>query len=173
MGYAIRIFAQGIKEEGARKSELQRAVASLKQALELRPDYYDVHRELAFCYHLLDDLPAAQREYEQANANRGGATDENEVAAVNLSLAGLDRQQAQQAQGERKQNLLAASDGYLSDAREISPNLQIALRILNQAGVSTRIADYLPAELRRFLDLPGALERGIKSRIPGIPGLRR
>lgn len=171
MGYAIRTYAQRIKEEAARKSELQRAVAALKQALELRPHYYEAHRELAFCYHLLDDLPAAQREYEQANANRGAATDENEIAAVNLSMAGIDRQQAQSANGEQKQNLLAASDGYLSDAREINPNLQIALRILNQAGVSTRVADYLPAELRQFLDLPGALERGIKGRIPSLPGL--
>ena len=81
LGYAIRTFAQKIKDEGTRHAELQRAVASLKEAHNLRPGYYEAHRELAFCYHLLDNLPAARREYELANAHRGAATDENEVAA--------------------------------------------------------------------------------------------
>jgi tetratricopeptide (TPR) repeat protein len=165
MGYGIRSFAQALKDETARKEELRRAVTSLRQALDLRPDYYEAHRELAFCYHLLDDLPAAQREYELANANRGAATDENEVAAVNLSLSGIHRQEAQNAQGERKADLLAASDGYMSDAKEISPNLEIAMRILSQAGVSTRLTDYLPPEVKRLMNLPGELENNVKSRL--------
>src|SRR5207244_12553977 len=95
----------------------------------------------------------------------GRATDENEVAAVDLSRSSIHRQQAQDAQGERKQDLLAASDGYMSDAKEISPNLEIALRILNRAGVSTRITDYLPPELKRLMDLPGALQHAVKNRL--------
>ena len=70
MGYGIRTYAQRIADEAARKSELQRAVATLKQALDLRPDYYEAHRELAFCYHLLDDLPARIRAGEREPRRR-------------------------------------------------------------------------------------------------------
>src|SRR5262249_2496050 len=113
------------------------------------------HRELAYCYHLMDDNKAARQEYEQANANRGGASDKNEVAAINLSLSSLYRIAAKDARGEAQKALISASNGYLGDAKDITPNLDVALYILNQANLSTHIAGYLPNELQRLLTFPG------------------
>ncbi|MDX1934063.1 MAG: caspase family protein [Capsulimonadales bacterium] len=165
MGYGIRFFALHIRDENARKTELDRAVAELKEALRLRPEYYEAHRELAYCYHLQDKAPEAQKEYESANANRGAASDPTEVAALNLSLASIYRQRAQGASGPKQAALLAASEGYFGDARDITPNLEQAVRYLTNAQLSTRIANFMPPELQKVLDLPDDLRRKLK--IPG------
>lgn len=163
MGFGIRFFAVFIKEESSRKAEIERAVSSLKEALSLRSEYYEAHRELAYCYHLLEKTTEAQRQYEQANANRGAASSSDEVAALNLSLSGLYRQQAKNATGDKKAFLLAASDGYLGDAKDITPSLEAALRILTKAQVSTRLTDYLPNELQKKMN-----ELRDKLRLPGF-----
>jgi tetratricopeptide (TPR) repeat protein len=169
LGFGIRTFGAMLKDASARKSELERAVAVLKEALVLRPTYYEAHRELAFCYHLMDNLPAARQHYELANANRGAASDEDEVAAVNLSLASIHKQEAAGATGEKRQGKLAASDGYVADAKETRPNLARALRILNRNRLGSRLADFLPAEMRDLLNPLGAVKREIDAKIP-IPG---
>ena len=151
LGYGIRYFAATLKEESSRNAELARAVTSLKEALNLRADYYEAHRELAYCYHLLEKGPEAQHEYEKANAYRGSASNSDEVAALNLSLSGLYRQQAKNAVGNKKTFLLAASDGYLGDAKDITPTLEAALRILTNAQVSTRLTDYLPSDIQKMM----------------------
>lgn len=169
MGYGLRAFAVKIKDEKKRKPELERAVAALKEALALRPDYYEAHREIAFCYHALDDAPRARAHYEAAKARPGAASDENEMAAVNLSLAGIHRQEAKNASGERQQGLLLASDGYYADAKDLAPNLEVAIRILNRVGVSTRVADYLPlpAGLKALVngDVQSAIEGQLRNSI--------
>jgi hypothetical protein len=114
-------------------------VRALKAALDLRPDYYDAHRELAYCYHLLDDIAAARREYSLADANRGGATDAKEVAGLNLALADLYRRTAAASDDAMKQQCLAAANGYLADAREITPDLQGALDTLTAAGLKSHL----------------------------------
>jgi tetratricopeptide (TPR) repeat protein len=165
LGYGIRTFAVAIKEGPARKAELERAVVALKEALALRPAYYEAHRELAFCYHQMEDLPAARHEYEQANANRGAASDEDEVAAVNLSLASIHKQEAESTTGDTRRDKLAASDGYVADAKETAPNLARALRILNRVRIGPRVIDFLPAEVRNVRALPGNVRGKIDSKI--------
>ena len=165
LGFGIRFFGQNIKDPDARTSELQRAVGALKQALALRPDYYEAHRELAYCYHLMDDTDNAMHEYEQANANRGKATDGDEVAGVNCALAVLDKEKASKSDGPTKDAYLAASDGYWSDAKEISPDLKKAMGVLRMAGLSTRLVDYLPPQLQQLMDLPNTIKDNVMDHI--------
>jgi uncharacterized caspase-like protein/tetratricopeptide (TPR) repeat protein len=172
MGYGIRNFAEDMKDENDRKSELQRAVSELKQALDLRPDYYEAHRELAFCYHLMGDLDPAQKEYELANSYRGGASDEDEIAAVNLSLSAIHTEEAAKSTDDnQKKEHLAASDGYQSDAKEVRPDLTRALMILNRVALGPRIRDFLPSEMKRVLNLPGDIRSKINVplSLPGLP----
>src|SRR5712691_2842963 len=58
---------------------------------------------------------SGRREYGLASANRGGASDEKEVAGLNLALADLYQQAAEAADGAAKQQYLAAAAGYLAD----------------------------------------------------------
>jgi tetratricopeptide (TPR) repeat protein len=172
MGFGIRNFGEDIKDENARKTELQRAVSELKQATDLRPDYYEAHRELAFCYHLMGDLSAAQREYELANSYRGAASDEDEIAAVNLSLAAIHTEEASKSTDDnQKKEHLAASEGYQSDAKEVQPDLTRALMILSRASLGSKIQDFLPPEMKRVLSLPDDIRSKINVpiRIPGVP----
>ena len=153
MGYGLRYYAQFAADEAARQAEAQRALPSLQQALKLRPDFYEAHRELAYCYHLLGDVEHAEQEYEMANANRGSATDRDEVAGLNVALAALHQQQAEQAQGEEAQQQQQASKAYMEDAREITPDLKKALQVLQVAGIAPNVRDFLPNEVTQMLDL--------------------
>jgi uncharacterized caspase-like protein/tetratricopeptide (TPR) repeat protein len=170
LGYAIRFYASQ-KEGAAQKNEIERAIPSLKQALALRPNYYEAHRELAFCYTMLGDSTAALRECELANANRGAASDTNEIVALELTAAGMHRKAAENSTGDKKTAHEQASDGYVADAKETSPDLKVALQILNSVGVSTSLASYLPRELTPLLDIRGTVEGKIRDKIK-IPGLR-
>ncbi len=174
LGYGIRIFAAFATSDAAREAEVRRAIAPLREALKLRPNFYEAHRELAYCYHLLGETQNAMHQYEQANANRGAATDPNEVSGQELALSGLHRQQAQESSGVEKQQQEAAADGYLEDAKETTPSLTKAMGILSQVGLGTSLTDYLPPQMRILMD-PGSAIRGeINNRIPGflLPGLR-
>jgi hypothetical protein len=164
LGFAIRRYAEDVKDDGEKKAELQRAVASLKQALDLRPSYYEAHRELAYCYHLMDDLPAAQQEYELADSYRGEATDEDEVAAINLSLAAIHSEEATKSGDPKAQkDQKDASAGYLTDAKEISPDLTRALLILNRVRLGSRLTDFLPDEIRRFM--PDQIKANVQDKL--------
>ena len=153
LGYAIRYYAQFAADEAERKAAAQRAIPSLQQALKLRPDFYEAHREMAYCYHLLGETERAQQEYEMANANRGAATDRDEVAGLNVALAALHQQQAKEAQGEDAQQQEQASKAYMEDAREITPDLKKALQVLQVAGIAPNVRDFLPNEVKQMLDL--------------------
>ncbi len=170
LGYGIRIFAQTL-EGRAREVELKRALTSLNEAVKLRPGYYEAHRELGLCYHLLDDGPAALREYELASANRGAATDEDEVAGVNVAMSSIHKQEAKKANGEEKKQHEAASDGYYASAQDITPNLIGAMRFLDGAGLRSRLLGNIPlsgqdllGRVRSRIPIPG----GIPIRIPGL-----
>lgn len=171
LGYGIRFYAAQLKES-ERAPELARAVSALNEAVRLRPNFYEAHRELAFCYIALGDTEAALRECRLARSNRGAATDANEIAGVELAMAGLHQKQAENSSGDKKTANEAASQGYLSDARDTAPDLKIALSILNLAGVSTSLASYLPAQLRPLLDIRGTIESEVRGKIPGLGGLR-
>ena len=169
LGYGIRFYGAQQKDEATKQSEMGRAVSSLNQATKLRPDYYDAHRELAFCYTVLGDADAALRECEIANANRGAASSLVEIAALDVAAAGMHQKVAENSTGEKKEANQAASQGYMADAREKDPQLKAALGILNKIGVSTSLYSYLPAELRPLLDIRGTVENKIKDKIK-LPG---
>lgn len=139
----------------------------MNEAVRLRPNYYEAHRELAFCYIALDDTPNALRECRLARANGGAAADANEIAGVEVAMAGLHEKQAQNSNGQAKADNEAASQGYLEDAKETTPDLKIALSILNAAGLSTSLSSYLPSELRPLLDIRGTVEGKIRQKLPG------
>ncbi|MBV9470679.1 MAG: caspase family protein [Abitibacteriaceae bacterium] len=152
VGYGIRFFSQYSKGD-AQKADLQRAVTYLKQALALRPDYYEPHRELAYCYHMLDNTDAALKEYDVANAHRGGASDKDEVAANDVAMSGLHQQKAQQSTGAKKQQEMAASNGYMDDAKETSPKgLEKAIKMLGMIGLGSRLTDVIPAQYRQLMN---------------------
>jgi tetratricopeptide (TPR) repeat protein len=168
LGYGIRSFAQGM-EGKARDTELKRAVVALQDALKLRPDYYEAHRELGFCYHLLDDSAAALHEYELADANRGAATDEDEVAGVGVAMSSIHKKEAERSTGAQKQQHEAASEGYFANAQELRPNLTRALGILDGAGLRSRLTGNLPLSAQ---DLLGRVRARIpRPNLPGIPGI--
>lgn len=168
LGFGIRSFAQGLDGK-SREAELKRAVTSLQEAVKLRPDYYEAHRELGLCYHLLDDSAAALREYELADANRGGATDEDEVASVGVAMSSIHKKEATRSTGAQKQQHEAASEGYYASAQELRPNLTRALGILDGAGLRSRLIGNLPTSAEEVL---GRLKARIpRPNIPGLPGL--
>ncbi len=103
LGYAIRFYGMQQADEAARQSEVKRAITTLEQAIKLRPNYYDAHRELAFCHTLLGNTEAALRACEMANANRGAASDINEVAALDVAAAGMHQKVAENSTGDKKE----------------------------------------------------------------------
>lgn len=168
LGYGIRRYAQANSKKDERDREIDRAITSLKKALELRPEFYEAHRELGFCYHLKGDLPAAKEEYETANAHRGAASDESEVAAINLSLSAVCKAMAKGASGDTRTALDLAGAGYFDDAKEITPDLLRAVRILAGVNLTPSVADYLPGPLKdsmRKFDQLGNIFN-----VPGLPG---
>ena len=161
LGYALRFFAAFDKDEDEKKTTLERAVKSLKTALEIRPNYYEAHRELAYTQHLLGNTVEAQKEYEAANANRGAATDKDEVAGINVALSSIFQQRAIGSSGDAKTDLILASAGCLGDAKDLSPNLETAMRLLKSVGMGRNLTDFIDSPLR-----------GLYDKIPSIPGIR-
>jgi tetratricopeptide (TPR) repeat protein len=178
LGYCIRFYAQDMdpkKQKAEMDADLDRAIGHLKDALALRPGFYEAHRELAYCHHLKGELEPARKEYEMANANRGDATDEREVAAVNVSLGAVLKQMSLTASGTNRAGLEAASLGYITDARDLDPKLEGALRYLIGARLGGRITNFVPNEVQGVLGpiqskLDGVLR---KIDVPGLPGLPR
>lgn len=170
LGYGIRFYASQLKKDDEKKAELARAISALNEAVKLRPNFYDAHRELAFCYIALGDNARALAECKLARSNRGGASDPNEVAGIEVAMAGLHQQIAQNSTGDKKAANEAASQGYLTDAKETSSSadLKDAMAVLNSAGISSSLSSYLPSQLKSFLN------SGIGGILGGnIPGLGR
>jgi hypothetical protein len=154
LGYGIRFYASLLKDTDASKTpELRRAVATLQQATKIRPNYYEAHRELAFCYIQLGDTEAALRECNLAKANFDGASDNNEAASVYIAMAGLHQKEAQNSTGQEKEDNEAASKGYAEDAKTTATDIKVAMSILGAAGVSTSLRSYLPSEVQRILNI--------------------
>lgn len=172
MGYGIRYYAVQLKKDDDRRTELRRAVAELQEAVKLRPDSYDAHRELGNCYTLLDETDNALREYELANAHRGAASDANEVAGNEVAMAGLHMKAASTSTGEEKTAHEQASNGYMADAKETSPDLKVAMNILSSMGISTSLATYMPAELRPLMDVRGTVEEKVREKVKLPGGIR-
>jgi tetratricopeptide (TPR) repeat protein len=148
--------------------QYQQAVPQLKKAIELRPEYYDAHRELAYCYHAAGDTDQAIREYNVATGYRGETSNSGEMAGNHLALSALYVEKGQQVGGTEGQAIADAGKGHESEARDYDPTLKIALKILMGSGVAYRMQNYLPSELRRIVDGSGInIPGGVKLPFPG------
>jgi hypothetical protein len=172
LGYGLRYYGVQQKKDEDRESEVTRAIAPLKEALRLRPGYYEAHRELAYCYTITGDNDGALREFQLANAHCGAASDPNEIAANDVALAGLHQQAADNSTGDKQTAEKEASAGYISDAHETAPDFKEAMALLNNVGVSTSLAAYLPPELQQMMDIRGTVEGKIRDKIPGVGRLK-
>ena len=141
----------------------QQAVPQLKKALELRPDYYEAHRELAYCYHSSGDNDHAITEYNTATGYQSETNNSGEMAGNNLALSALYTEKGQQVGGADGDAIARASKGYEFEARRYDPTLKAAMRVLAASGVAFRMQAYLPSEVRGLINTGGVT-------VPGLPG---
>lgn len=172
-GYALRFFAAPRQAGAAPNSaELRRAVAALQEALKLRPDFFEAHLELALCHHLLGDTKNALSEYQTANSYRGSASSEDDVAGVNVAMAALYQQRAATATGANRQAYLLASQGYMSDAKEITPDGRRIANALIQFGIGGLVRGAISGALGDIFGgtLGGALGGALGDAVGGAIG---
>src|SRR6185295_15571094 len=141
VGYTYRLMKQ-----------YQQAEPQLKKALELRPDYYEAHRELAYCYHSSGDNDRAITEYNTASAFQGETNNSGEMAGNHLALSALYTEKGQQVGGAEGEEISKAGKGHESEARDYDPTLKAALKVLQNSGVSYRMQSYLPPEVRSVIN---------------------
>ena len=152
VGYSYRLLKQ-----------YQQAIPQLKKALSLRSDYYEAHRELAYCYHSSGNTDEAIKEYNTATGYRTETNDKGEMAGNHLALSALYVEKGQQVGGTEGEQISAAGKGYESEAREYDPTLKAALKVLTETGLSSRMQSYLPSEVRNLIN-----NRNVN--VPGVPG---
>lgn len=158
MGLAIRAQAQNL-EDAPRKPEMARARLSLAHAIELRPDFYEARREMALCAALMGDREAALRECEIALSYRGGASDEDEIAALEMAMSVWHKRAAEaEADPGKKAAHEQASQGYSQDAQEnardksLNTALQFASFVgLNRGNFQNSFVSALPPTMQRGL----------------------
>jgi tetratricopeptide (TPR) repeat protein len=143
-GYSYRLMKQ-----------YQQAVPQLNKALELRPDYYEAHRELAYCHHAEGNTDQAIKEYNTASGYQGETNNSGEMAGNHLALSALYTEKGQKAGGTEGQAYTQAGKGHETDARGYDPTLKAALKILTASGVSSRMTAYLPSEVRSLINTGG------------------
>jgi tetratricopeptide (TPR) repeat protein len=141
VGYTYRLMKQ-----------YQQAIPQLKKALELRPDYYDAHRELAYCYHSAGDTDHAIGEYNTATGYRSETNNSGEMAGNHLALSALYTEKGQQVGGSDGEAITKAGKGHETEARGYDPTLKAAMRVLKDSGVAYRMESYLPSEVRGLLN---------------------
>ncbi len=144
-------------------NQYDQAIPQLNKALQLRPDYYEAHRELAYCHHGAGNNDKAIREYNTASAYRGETNNSGEMAGNHLALSALYAEKGQQVGGAEGEGYTKAGRAHETEAREFDPTLKIALKVLRDSGLSSRMQRYLPSELRTLVDdsgvkLPGGLK---------------
>ena len=158
VGYTYRLMKQ-----------YPQAIPQLKKALELRPDYYDAHRELAYCYHATNDTDNAIKEYNTATGYREETSSSGEMAGNHLALSALYQEKGQQVGGAEGEQISAAGKGNETEAREYDPTLRIAMKVLIDGGVSYRMQSYLPSDVRNLINtksVPVPVPGGNRIRIP-------
>jgi tetratricopeptide (TPR) repeat protein len=152
VGYSYRLMKQ-----------YPQAVPQLKKALELRPDYYEAHRELAYCYHSSGDNDRAITEYNTASAYQSETNNSGEMAGNHLALSALYTEKGQRMGGPDGDAIGKAGKGHETEARGYDPTLKAAIKVLTASGVSYRMQAYLPSEVR------GLINTGNVS-VPRLPG---
>jgi tetratricopeptide (TPR) repeat protein len=154
-GYTYRLMKQ-----------YQQAIPQLKKALELRSDYYDAHRELAYCYHAEGNTDQAIKEYNTASGYQGETNNSGEMAGNHLALSALYVEKGQQVGGSDGEAISKAGKGHETEARGYDPTLKAALKILTASGVSYRMTAYLPSEVRGLINTGGVSIPGSGIKIP-------
>ena len=155
VGYTYRLMKQ-----------YQQAIPQLKKALELRSDYYDAHRELAYCYHAEGNTDQAIKEYNTASGYQGETNNSGEMAGNHLALSALYTEKGQQVGGPEGDAIGKAGKGHETEARGYDPTLKAALKILTASGVSYRMTAYLPSEVRSLINTGGVSVPGTGIKIP-------
>jgi tetratricopeptide (TPR) repeat protein len=150
VGYGYRLMKQ-----------YPQAVPQLKKALELRPDYYEAHRELAYCYHSSGENDQAITEYNTASAFQGETNNSGEMAGNHLALSALYTEKGQQVGGADGDAIGKAGKGHETEARGFDPTLKAAMKILAASGVASRMSAFLPSDVR------GMIPSGVS--VPGVP----
>lgn len=133
------------------QQQFQQAIPQLKKAIELRPDYYEAQRELAYCFHGQGDTDQAIRQYQLASGYRAKTKSADEVAANNLALASLYKKKGEQVGGKEGEEYKKASQAYEVEANHFSPSLKGASKVLVGAGVSKLVERALPDVFNKFL----------------------
>jgi tetratricopeptide (TPR) repeat protein len=155
VGYTYRLMKQ-----------YQQAIPQLNKALELRSDYYDAHRELAYCYHAEGNTDQAIKEYNNASGYQGETNNSGEMAGNHLALSALYTEKGQQVGGSDGDAIAKAGKGHETDARGYDPTLKAALKVLTASGVSARMTAYLPSEVRGLINTGGVSVPGSGIKIP-------
>jgi tetratricopeptide (TPR) repeat protein len=151
VGYTYRLMKQ-----------YPQAVPQLKKALDLRPDYYEAHRELAYCYHSSGDNDNAITQYNTASAFQGETNNSGEMAGNHLALSALYTEKGQKVGGADGDNIGKAGKGHETEARGFDPTLKAAIKILAASGVAGRMTAFLPSDVRSLI--PSGVS------VPGVPG---
>ena len=155
VGYTYRLMKQ-----------YQQAIPQLKKALELRSDYYEAHRELAYCYHAEGNTDQAIKEYNTASGYQGETSNSGEMAGNHLALSALYAEKGQQVGGSDGEEISKAGKGHETEARGYDPTLKAALKVLTASGVSYRMTAFLPSEVRSLINAPGVSVPGSGIKIP-------
>jgi hypothetical protein len=154
VGYAYRL-----------KQQCGQAVPQLKKAIELRPDYYEAQRELAYCYHSTGATDLAIRQYVVATSYRAQTKDSSEYAANNLALGALYRKKGDEIGGAQGEEFRKTGKACEDDAQKEEPDLKRAAKRLRSAGVFRFVEEKAPPEIRKFLQVSNFLNGGGKSPI--------
>ncbi|MFY9610673.1 MAG: caspase family protein [Blastocatellia bacterium] len=156
VGYGYRLMKQ-----------YPQAIPQLRKAIELRSDYYEAHRELAYCYHATGDTDQAIKEYNTASGYQGETSNSGDMAGNHLALSALYAEKGQQVGGAEGEEISKAGKGHETEARGYDPTLKAALKILQGSGVAYRMQSYLPSELRNVINTPGVpVPGGVKIPFP-------
>src|SRR5262249_54331551 len=134
------------------KQQCQQAVPQLKRAIDLRPNYYEAQREMAYCYHALGATDQAIRQYVVSVSYRAATSDSSEMAANYLALGSLYRKKGDEVGGAEGEEYRKAGKACEDDAREFDPGLKGALKKLALAGVLPFVGENAPHDIR---NLPG------------------
>jgi tetratricopeptide (TPR) repeat protein len=149
------------------KRQCEQAAPQFKKAIELRPDYYEAQRELAYCYHTVGSTDQAIRQYEVATSYRAETKDSSEYAANNLALASLYRKKGDEVGGAEGEEYRKTGKACEDDAREQEPDLKGAVKKLEAAGVLPFVKAQASPDIRKVLDGINLLNDGkIPTNIP-------
>lgn len=164
LGFGIRYYAQLLPNEAAQKPEIERARTLLEQAIKMRPNFYEAHRELAYCAHLLKQNDQALKEYQMANSLRGEANNADEVAGFDVAMSALHKEEAQKSTGEKRTQHEQASEGHMEEAKETANDMRTVIKIANAIGIGGRMFGLLGSLDSLLTDPKAAVENMLKDK---------